>query len=85
MNDELKAALRQVLEEDVLPELRALSAALDRMSAQMEISHRSLDAKMDTMIQDVRAMREEMRVMREEMKALREENGPSMRPSLLIH
>jgi outer membrane murein-binding lipoprotein Lpp len=85
MDDELISALRRVLEEDVVRELRALGAGLDRISSQLEMNQRLLEAKVDALLQDIKSMREEMQAMREEMKTLREDAGPSKRHSQLIH
>ena len=83
-DEELVTAVRQVLVEEIIPEIRAVSAKLDGMHDSFEQSSQRTLAKMDSLHREIIAIRGDIAQMRAEWRAMREQVFGSSSSSGLI-
>ena len=83
-DEELIAAIRQVLIEEFIPEVRALSAKLDGLRDSLEESTQRILDKMQRFHQDIVSIRADMDEMRAELQAVREKVFGASNSSRLI-
>jgi capsule polysaccharide export protein KpsE/RkpR len=85
MTDEaIIAAIRQVLVEELIPEVRALSAKLDGLRDSLEQSTQRILAKMQSFHDDIVEIRADMAEIRAELQATREKVFGASNSSRLI-
>jgi hypothetical protein len=77
-NTEMIAELGHILEQEVMRDLRLLTAKVDSLSSQIEASRHETGEKLD-------AIYIEQIALCAELKSLREDESVSSAPALLVH
>jgi hypothetical protein len=77
-NTEMIADLGHILEQEVMRDLKLLTAKVDNLSIQIEASRRATEEKLD-------AIYVEQIALGAELKSLREDETGSSAPALLVH